>query len=161
MIGRRFGKLVVDRKSHSDNGVRWICVCDCGNEKTIRTGHLNAGKQQNVKTCPSPPSWAGSPYTLAVNPPATEKVRNHGRATYNPVPFNQIAGGRKHYRQGPQCNLWRPHIPTPSKDRATRFRMGRVRGLRLDRNPHCPAQASVGGGYERESHRPGTGRQPI
>ena len=48
MIGRRFGKLVVDRKSHSDNGVRWICVCDCGNEKTIRTGHLNAG---NYKSC--------------------------------------------------------------------------------------------------------------
>lgn len=99
MIGRRFGKLVVDRKSHSDNGVRWICVCDCGNEKTIRTGHLNAGKQQNVKTCPSPPSWVDKLPILAMNPPKTLEVRRHGRATQELSSFEASRGGSLHWEK--------------------------------------------------------------
>lgn len=43
MINKRFGKLIVKSKSHSDNGIVWNCICDCGNNTTARTGHLNAG----------------------------------------------------------------------------------------------------------------------
>jgi hypothetical protein len=43
MKGKRFGRLLVIEKAFSDNGIHWLCQCDCGNEKVIRTGHLNAG----------------------------------------------------------------------------------------------------------------------
>lgn len=47
MIGRRFGKLSVKNKLRIDGCIYWVCRCDCGNEKTIRTGHLNAGQYKS------------------------------------------------------------------------------------------------------------------
>lgn len=29
MIGKRYGKLVVASKYSSENGVKWLCKCDC------------------------------------------------------------------------------------------------------------------------------------
>lgn len=31
MTGRRYGKLTVERKGRSANGMIWLCRCDCGN----------------------------------------------------------------------------------------------------------------------------------
>lgn len=42
--GKRFGKLVVKNFSHKKNNVcYWNCICDCGNEKTIRITNLTTG----------------------------------------------------------------------------------------------------------------------
>ena len=49
LCGERFGNLVVIRSAGSRNGLRyWVCQCDCGNEKIVRGGHLQAG---NVSSC--------------------------------------------------------------------------------------------------------------
>jgi len=45
VIGQRFGKLVVVAKAWSD---RWLCRCDCGNEKAIRLVYL---KKNMTKSC--------------------------------------------------------------------------------------------------------------
>ena len=51
--GKRFGRLVVmylDPSPYYDKtqGRRWVCGCDCGNEVSVTTGKLNAGR---VKSC--------------------------------------------------------------------------------------------------------------
>ncbi len=50
MQGRRFGILtVVNRSDNSKGGkARWLCMCDCGNEKVIYGGSLRSGK---TKSC--------------------------------------------------------------------------------------------------------------
>lgn len=49
LTGHRYGKLVVkslsDRPSYVKNKNRyWLCVCDCGIEKSIRSEHLRDGR---------------------------------------------------------------------------------------------------------------------
>ena len=50
--GRRFGRLVVvaQDKSRSDegNGTYWLCLCDCGQTKSVQKSNLLGG---NVKSC--------------------------------------------------------------------------------------------------------------
>lgn len=49
ITGQLFGKLTVLRRMPSIGGrVRWLCLCECGNEKTIRIDHLKSG---NTKSC--------------------------------------------------------------------------------------------------------------
>lgn len=50
LVGRRFGRLlVVSRKGKTLFGQKtWKCKCDCGKEKTVRSGDLLEGK---VKSC--------------------------------------------------------------------------------------------------------------
>ena len=49
MIGRRFGKLVVleiDKIATQNNqrhATSYLCICDCGNTKTVRRGNLTRG----------------------------------------------------------------------------------------------------------------------
>lgn len=45
ITGVRFGRLVA--RQYLGNG-KWECVCDCGNIRTVRAGHLNSGK---TKSC--------------------------------------------------------------------------------------------------------------
>ena len=41
LTGRRFGRLVVLNREKSKNGKTcWLCQCDCGNKKIIKTTHL-------------------------------------------------------------------------------------------------------------------------
>lgn len=46
LIGQKFGKLtVIERAKNSNNGkARWLCKCECGNEKTILSESLRKGK---------------------------------------------------------------------------------------------------------------------
>lgn len=49
MPGRRFGRLVVQRfVSHSVHSGAWVCLCDCGNTRTLYRAQLVRGK---VKSC--------------------------------------------------------------------------------------------------------------
>ena len=53
LTGQRFGKLTVIKFSkdvQSGNRKRkyWLCQCDCGNTKEVRTDCLTSG---NVKSC--------------------------------------------------------------------------------------------------------------
>jgi hypothetical protein len=47
MTGQRFGRLTVVRRDNRKPEVRWLCVCDCGNEVTPRGYALRSGKAQS------------------------------------------------------------------------------------------------------------------
>lgn len=45
MMGKRIGYLTVIKEAESQNGLaRWLCKCDCGNEKIIAGAHLREGR---------------------------------------------------------------------------------------------------------------------
>ncbi len=48
--GRTFGRLLVIKRIDNDKweNIRWLCLCDCGKEKTIRSGDLKRGR---TKSC--------------------------------------------------------------------------------------------------------------
>lgn len=50
LIGQRFGRLVViQRMNNSPNGkTQWLCMCDCGEKKIVRSDHLKSGE---TKSC--------------------------------------------------------------------------------------------------------------
>lgn len=50
LTGQKFGHLmVIELAPNSDSGkTRWLCKCDCGNEKVVATGNLRSGK---TKSC--------------------------------------------------------------------------------------------------------------
>ncbi len=53
LTGKRFGKLLVLKRADSKcNPVMWVCKCDCGNELSIRGGHLREGQKQCRKCQP-------------------------------------------------------------------------------------------------------------
>lgn len=49
LIGKRFGRLLVlSRVDKTNNGnYKWLCKCDCGNEKEILGDSLNSGRTQS------------------------------------------------------------------------------------------------------------------
>ena len=49
LLGQRFGKLVVKEKGQYTAGTtKWLCVCDCGNEKFVGSQNLRNG---STKSC--------------------------------------------------------------------------------------------------------------
>jgi hypothetical protein len=46
-IGDRFGRLVVLEKTLTKSRAHWICQCDCGNQKEIRSDSLYSGNTQS------------------------------------------------------------------------------------------------------------------
>lgn len=49
MLGRRFGRLEVLRREGTNKyGVRYFCICDCGKNHVVTSGHLRSG---GVKSC--------------------------------------------------------------------------------------------------------------
>ncbi len=54
LTGRRYGKLLVLRRTVSDplGHAQWICKCDCGHEATIRALFLKRGQAYCGKQCP-------------------------------------------------------------------------------------------------------------
>ena len=53
LTGVRFGKLVVVRLAYVKPraGARWLCRCDCGEERTIDVGRLQQKKVTECHTC--------------------------------------------------------------------------------------------------------------
>lgn len=53
LTGQRFGKLVVLGKGESKGPGRttWVCLCDCGNKKTIRGDSLKNGYTKSCGYC--------------------------------------------------------------------------------------------------------------
>lgn len=49
LTGRRFGRLTVIRRveNGTDGGTRYLCACDCGREKEVRSKHLKSGAIDN------------------------------------------------------------------------------------------------------------------
>lgn len=48
LIGQKFGRLTVIKKDYSKkNKGYWICKCDCGNEKIVKTNLLTSGQTQS------------------------------------------------------------------------------------------------------------------
>lgn len=50
LTGQRFGRLTVIRKGNTDTKAKtakWLCRCDCGNEKVILARSLQTGKTQS------------------------------------------------------------------------------------------------------------------
>jgi hypothetical protein len=49
LVGQLFGRLLVIKKEDKKhlNGVKWVCACDCGKQKTILTASLTSGKSQS------------------------------------------------------------------------------------------------------------------
>lgn len=50
LTGRRFGRYTVVRRVENSaaGATRWLCLCDCGTERTVQMGNLRAGK---AKSC--------------------------------------------------------------------------------------------------------------
>jgi len=52
LIGQKFNKLTVvkrvEKPKNQKSGAFWLCVCDCGNEKILKTSDLKSGR---VKSC--------------------------------------------------------------------------------------------------------------
>ena len=50
LCGQRFGRLVVQKRVESDKKekAKWLCVCDCGNEKETYSSYLKTG---DTKSC--------------------------------------------------------------------------------------------------------------
>lgn len=49
LAGHRYGRLTVLKYAHTLKGVSWwVCVCDCGNERTIRSNSL---RTNNTTSC--------------------------------------------------------------------------------------------------------------
>jgi hypothetical protein len=50
ITGKRFGRLVAQEVfgKEPSGSYKWKCLCDCGNEKTVRKSHLSLG---NTKSC--------------------------------------------------------------------------------------------------------------
>lgn len=55
MLGTRFGKLLVTERAGNlkDGTATWVCVCDCGQKRTIAGTKLRAGKHKSCG-CSSP-----------------------------------------------------------------------------------------------------------
>lgn len=47
--GQRFGRLIAKNKNGiaNDGQITWLCVCDCGNEITVKSGNLRSGHTQS------------------------------------------------------------------------------------------------------------------
>ena len=45
LTGKRFGRLIVLNRAHTDKhtNIYWLCLCNCGNTKVIRGTHLKTG----------------------------------------------------------------------------------------------------------------------
>ena len=54
MIGKRFGKLIVQKRSEkkgSGGELYWLCQCDCGNAVEVRGNHLKRKDENRTVSC--------------------------------------------------------------------------------------------------------------
>ncbi len=100
LIGKRFGRLLVNNKTRLKDGRRgWVCKCDCGKTAIIRTNHLLNG---NTRSCgcfkKETNKTHGKRNTITYNTWANLKQRC----------YNQNASGFKNYggRGIKVCDRW-------------------------------------------------------
>lgn len=51
LTGKRFGKLVAQKMDFTNKKSKWICLCDCGNIKSIKTYALTHGLTKTCNKC--------------------------------------------------------------------------------------------------------------
>jgi len=51
LIGRRFGKLVVQSCTRHSSRIAWLCKCDCGGVATVITSNLTRGNSTRCVKC--------------------------------------------------------------------------------------------------------------
>jgi hypothetical protein len=71
LTGQRFGKLVAQRRMSGTEvgkkGSHWVCLCDCGNERTVRASTLVSGDRTScgcVRVGPPPINITGQRYGI-------------------------------------------------------------------------------------------------
>lgn len=50
LVGERFGRLIVAKRveNSSTGHSQWLCICDCGNKKVVKSSYLRTG---GTKSC--------------------------------------------------------------------------------------------------------------
>lgn len=76
LAGQRFGRLTVIGIHSRQNGVMWLCACDCGKETIGRSGHLRAGSKISCGCAVVDAAIANVPKAIAAN---TTHGRSHTR----------------------------------------------------------------------------------
>lgn len=47
LTGQRFGRLRVVRSEKTEKGLRWLCLCDCGNTPLVASGGMRTGRTRS------------------------------------------------------------------------------------------------------------------
>lgn len=77
LVGRKFGRLTVVRRSGSQSPPKWLCWCECGHVATVRGGYLKNGTTRSCGCL----AREESKFLLE------NTFRKKGRLTSRPVPF--------------------------------------------------------------------------
>lgn len=82
LVGKRFGKLVVEEYADStaSGQRRWLCRCDCGNTCIATTGNLNRGHTTNCG-CKKSPDLTGQRFGKLTVLGRSERTATRGKRT--------------------------------------------------------------------------------
>lgn len=125
--GLRFGKWVVVRRA--DNCVSsWVCVCDCGTERTVRSQHLRTGASTCCR-CVRVPKKHGEAVTWKKFSKKYRtwrqiKRRCCGKAALDPL--NTYAGML--YKEWETYTAFAQYMPDPPSDEHTIDRIDNSKG---------------------------------
>ena len=82
LTGQKFGKLTVLAKVESTKNrlnKQWLCRCDCGNERTVKTSKLLSGKLKSCGLCSRVRDLSGQRYGRLVVLEQAEPLISSGR----------------------------------------------------------------------------------
>lgn len=99
LTGKKFGRLTALRRVENNrhNQPRWLCRCDCGEEKPVVAGHLTSGSS---KSCGC--------YNRDVHRQVCiERNTSHGESRTRPHRIWIGLAHRTKYNAGPICQRWR------------------------------------------------------
>lgn len=119
MTGKRFGRVVALRAAPPPHvgKIKWICLCDCGNEFTTCGGKIRSGE---VSTCPacSRERVRLSRVTHGISKTVEDRIWSHIKSRcFNPkVPCYKHYGGRGIT----MCDRWRESLENFVSDMGTR-----------------------------------------
>ena len=69
LTGMRFGMLTaIEPCGKADRGYLWRCVCDCGNEKAVRSSNLTSGRTRSCGCASKRGRPSGTPKTCTGDP---------------------------------------------------------------------------------------------
>lgn len=91
--GNKYGRLMVVSRAGTQTGkATWNCVCDCGNETTVRTDHLTSGR---IISC-----------GCFVRETVGNLFRTHGRSKSRVYRIWRDMINRCHYEKYPERHLY-------------------------------------------------------